>query len=43
MHHDDIGQPRDADNWRDVAGEVEIEIAVERGIDRMRVTTCSSV
>ena len=36
MHHDDVCQPRGADNRRDVPDEVEIEIGVERGIDRMR-------
>ena len=36
MHHDDVGQPRGADNRRDVPNEVETEIAVERGIDRVR-------
>ncbi len=36
MHHDDIGQPRGADHRRDVPQGIGIEIAVERGVDRMR-------
>ena len=36
MHHDDVGQPRGANNRHDVSHEVEIQIAVERGIDRVR-------
>jgi len=36
MHHDHVCQPRDGDDRHDVADEVEIEIGVERGIDRVR-------
>ena len=36
MYHDDVGQPRGADHRHDVVHEVEIEIAVERGIDHVR-------
>jgi hypothetical protein len=32
----DVCQPREADNRRDVPDEVETEIVVERGIDRIR-------
>src|SRR6516164_7865629 len=36
MQHNHIWYPHDADHRRDVPGEVEIELVVERGVDRVR-------
>src|SRR5262245_38754879 len=36
MHHQDISYPRDAADWCDVSHEIEAEICVERGVDRIR-------
>src|SRR5262245_25166388 len=36
MHHDYTGYAHDADDRSDVPDEIEIEICVERGVDRAR-------
>src|SRR5947207_10703634 len=36
MHKNDLRHTDDAPNWRDVADEVEIELLVKRGVDRIR-------
>src|SRR5262245_32199603 len=36
MHHHDISYPRDATDRCDVSHEIEAEICVERGVDRIR-------
>src|SRR3954469_896960 len=38
MYHHDVGKADNASDWRDVAEEIEIELVVERRVDRFRGT-----
>src|SRR5439155_455127 len=35
IHRHDVGHAEEASNWRNVANEVEIEIVIERRVDRV--------
>src|ERR1700727_2156121 len=36
MHLENVGNAEHSANWREVADKIEVKIAVERGVDRVR-------